>query len=168
MDLAQKKTLVENLAGKVSESVIVIIAEYSGITVSQINELRTKAREADISVKVCKNSLFTRVLEGSSFGNLKDKLSGPNMFVMSGDPVSAAKLVANFASDNELFKVKGGSFNGDLLDRDSIVALSKMPSLDELRARIISIINTPATNIARIVKEPLAKVVRVINAHSKQ
>jgi large subunit ribosomal protein L10 len=99
---------------------------------------------------------------------LSDDLSGPNIFIMSDDIIAAAKLVTNFANNNELFKIKTGSFNGDLLNKDSIVALSKMPSLDELRAKIISVINTPATNIVRIINEPMAKLARVFNAYSKQ
>ncbi|MBT4922644.1 MAG: 50S ribosomal protein L10 [Rickettsiales bacterium] len=168
MDLASKKVFVEDLNGKVANSVVVVIAEYSGITVEQINDLRVLAKEAKIKVKVCKNSLFLRAIENSEFKNLTEDLSGPNIFIMSDDLIGAAKLVTNFADNNELFKVKNGSFNGDLLDKDSIVALSKMLSLDELRAKIISVINTPATNIARMVKEPAAKVVRVVDAYSKQ
>ena len=110
----------------------------------------------------CKNKLFSLAIEGSSFSNLSADLSGPNIFIMSEDIIAAAKLVTDFADNNELFKIKSGSFNGDLLNKDSIVALSKMPSLDELRAKIISVINTPATNVARIVKEPMTKLARYL------
>jgi large subunit ribosomal protein L10 len=168
MDVTSKKVFVEDLSNKISESVVIVIAEYSGINVESINNFRVLAKEANIKVKVCKNSLFLRAIENSKFTNLTNDLSGPNIFIMSDDLIGAAKLVTNFANNNELFKIKNGSFNGDLLDKESIVTLSKMLSLDELRAKIIRVINTPATNIARMVKEPMAKVVRVINAYSKQ
>jgi large subunit ribosomal protein L10 len=153
---------------KLSKSSIVLIAEYSGIDVESINGLRLDARNSNIEVKVCKNKLFSLASKDSNFSNLSDDLSGPNIFIMSDDIIAAAKLVTNFANNNELFKIKTGSFNGDLLNKDSIVALSKMPSLDELRAKIISVINTPATNIVRIINEPMAKLARVFNAYSKQ
>jgi len=168
MDLASKKVFVENLNNKLEQSSIVVVAEYSGINVESINELRLNARNSNVNVKVCKNKLFSLAVEGSSFSNLSADLSGPNIFIMSDDIIAAAKLVTDFANNNELFKIKSGSFNGDLLNKDSIVALSKMPSLDELRAKIISVINTPATNIARIVKEPMTKLARVFDAYSKQ
>ncbi|MBL6785716.1 MAG: 50S ribosomal protein L10 [Rickettsiales bacterium] len=167
MDLATKKVFVENLSKNLLKSQIVFVAEYSGINVENLNSLRFNAKETNTTIRVCKNSLFNLAVENTNFKNLKDNLNGPNIFILSDDLVGAAKLVTDFANNNELFKIKSGSFNGDLLDKDSIEALSKMPSLDELRAKIISVINTPATNIARIIKEPLAQVARVIDAHSK-
>ena len=168
MDLVQKKTLVTELKSHLDNMNIVLIGEYSGINVANINEFRTEAKSKNISVRVIKNKLFSIAIENTKFDHLKDNLSGQNIFIMSTDPVDAAKLVSDFANNNENFNVKVGSYNNDLLDNSSITALSKMPSLDELRAGIISFINTPATRIAQIIKEPMNKVARVINAYSNK
>ena len=168
MNLAQKKIFVENLRSNLQESKILLIAHYAGLTVDQVNSLRSNAKKNDVKVKVAKNSLTKLAIEGTEYAALNDQLAGPVMLIFAEDVVSAAKILVGFAKENEDLAIHAGSYNDSLMAKEDIINLSKMPSLDELRAKIISIINTPATRVACVLGAPATKCTRVFKAYSEK
>ncbi len=165
MDRTEKEDLVASLKQVFADSAIVVVTHYSGMTVAQMTDLRGQMREAGASFKVTKNRLTRLALEGTDFQDLGDMFTGPTAIAYSSDPVAAAKVVVNFAKDNEKLIVLGGAFNGQLLDVDGVQTLAKLPSLDELRGKLVGLLNTPATRIAGIMQAPAGQVARVIGAY---
>jgi len=165
---AQKIAIAEDVNQRLGESEVVIITKNNGMSVSQVSELRSKAREAGASYKVAKNRLVKRVLPDTRFASLEQYFTGPTAMTTSKDPVGAAKTVVEFAKDNEQLEIIGGAYGDQELDIASIKSLASMPSMDELRAKIISIINTPATRIAGVTQAPAGQLARVIGAYSKK
>ncbi len=166
MDRAQKAKAVEELHNIFEENELVVVTHYSGLTVAEMSDLRNKMRETGANFKVTKNTLALRAMEGTQFEGLKDLFSGPTGMAVSQDPVAAAKIVYNYAKDNEKLVILGGSLNGEILDKSAVEALAKLPSLDELRSKIISIISTPATRVATVMQAPASQMARVLKAYA--
>ena len=165
MDRTEKINWVASLKQVFEESALIVVTHYSGLTVAQMTDLRGRMRTEGASFKVTKNRLTRLALEGTDFKNLNSLFNGPTAIAYSVDPVAAAKVVVNFAKENEKLLVLGGAFNGQLLDVEGIAALAKLPSLDELRGNLVAMINTPATRIAGILNTPAGQVARVIGAY---
>jgi large subunit ribosomal protein L10 len=152
----------------VSAASVVLVAHYKGLTVAEITDLRGKMRQSGAGFKVTKNKLTQLALKSTPFEQLSKMFVGPTAIAYSSDPVAVAKVLAEFAKANEKLVLLGGAFGERLLDAKDVMALSKMPSLDELRAKIVALIQTPARRIATIVQAPAGQIARVIGAHSRK
>lgn len=168
MNRAQKKEFIENLNHSVASSSVVLVAHYKGLTVAELTDLRVKVRHAGAGFKVTKNKLTQRALTGTKFEQISKMFVGPTAIAYSSDPVAVAKVVVEFAKVNEKLALLGGAFGETLLDAKGVTELSKLPSLDELRAKIIGLISAPAQRIASILQAPGGQVARVIGAHSRK
>jgi large subunit ribosomal protein L10 len=168
MNINEKKILVKNLNAEFKNNSIILVAHYSGLNVSQINNLRSSAKQHDVTVKVVKNSLAKLAVEGTDFSDLKDDLSGPTLLIFASDIVAAAKILVEFAKKNEELVVKAGSYNKSNISKDEIINISKMPTLDEIRAKLISLINAPATKIACVLKAPASNCIGVLKAYANK
>ena len=166
MDRAQKSELVAELKQTFSETSVVVITRNLGMTVAQSTNLRNRMREVGASYKVSKNSLALIALEGTPYASIGDMLTGPTALATSSDPVAPAKVVVDFAKTNPKLEIVGGAMGDTLLDENGVRALAELPSLDELRARIIGLVNAPATKIARTLMEPGAQLARVFGAYA--
>lgn len=165
MDRNQKKELVERLARTFTETSVVVITRNHGLTVAQSNDLRNRMRAAGASFKVTKNRLARIALEGTAYGPIGDMLTGPVGLATSTDPVAAAKVAVDFAKTSDKFEIVGASMGGTMLDVGGVKALAELPSLDELRARILGLINAPATKLAQLANAPASKLARVFAAY---
>ncbi|MCT4574952.1 MAG: 50S ribosomal protein L10 [Alphaproteobacteria bacterium] len=145
----QKEQVVQDLKQLFEGNELMVVAHNEGLTVAEITELRAKLREAGAGMKVTKNTLAKIAAKGTKFESISDILSGPTTIAYSNDPVAAAKVVVNFAKDNEKLVVVGGANLEGGLDLDAVTAISLLPSLDEARAMIVGMISTPASRIAR-------------------
>lgn len=161
MDRAEKKELVASLQQVFSSTGVVVVCHYSGLTVAQMSALRRQMRQAGASVKVAKNRLAKIALEGTEVASIASLLKGPTLIAYSGDPVAAPKVASDFAKANEQLVILGGAMGKTALDPNGVKALATLPSLDELRAKLVGLIQAPATKIAQVVNAPAAKVARV-------
>lgn len=168
MDRSQKSELVSSLRGTFENASIVVVTHYIGLTVSDMGELRTQMRNAGASFKVTKNRLTRLALEGTPYEQLGDLFTGPTAIAYSDDPVAPAKVAVDFAKKNEKLVVLGGAMGPTLLDTDGIKQLATLPSLDELRAKIVGMLNTPATRIAGVLQAPGGQIARVLSARAQQ
>jgi len=166
VDRAAKSELVTQLKGVFKASNVVVVAHYAGLTVGQMQILRKQARAAGASVKVAKNRLAKIALEGTDVASVAPLLKGPTVIAYSGDPVAAPKVATDFAKAHEKFVILGGAMGKTALNPDGVKALASLPSLDELRAKLVGLIQAPATKIAQIVNAPAAKLARVVQAHA--
>jgi large subunit ribosomal protein L10 len=165
MDRSQKTEAVAQLNAVFSEVGVVVVTRNNGLTVAQSTELRNKMREAGASYKVAKNRLAKLALKDTDYVGIEEFLSGPTALAWSEDPVAAAKAAVDFAKSNDKLEIVGGSMGTQVLDEAGVKALASMPSLDELRAQIVGLVNAPATKIARVVNEPASKLARVFGAY---
>jgi large subunit ribosomal protein L10 len=165
MDRSQKADVVEELKRVFSETSVVVVTRNLGLTVAQSTDLRLKMRDAGAQFKVTKNRLALIALEGSRYKPIGDLLTGPTALATSPDPVAAAKVAVDFAKTNDRFEIVGGAMGDTVLDVNGIKALAALPSLDELRAKIVGLIQAPATKIARTVSEPGAQLARIFAAY---
>lgn len=168
MNRTEKKEFIDTLSKNVAAASVVLVAHYKGLTVEEITDLRVKVRKAGAGFKVTKNKLTQRALVGTKFNNISGMFVGPTAIAYSSDPVAVAKILTEFAKANEKLVLLGGAFGETLLDSKAVVALSKLPSLDELRGKIIGLIQAPAQKIASILQAPGGAVARVIGAHSRK
>lgn len=166
MDRAQKKELVAELNDVFAKTSVVVVTRNLGLTVAQSTELRTKMRDAGATYKVAKNRLARLAIEGTPYAPLGDMLTGPTALATSADPVAAAKAAIDFAKTNEKLEIVGGAMGDTLLDADGIKALAALPSLDELRAKIVGLVQAPATKLAQIAQAPAAQLARVFGAYA--
>ncbi len=166
MERARKEELVTELGGVFADTAVVIVAHYSGLTVADMSELRNKARDAGATVRVAKNRLVKLALQGTDSEGIVDLFSGPTVMVWSDDPVAAPKVASNFAKENDKLVLLGGAFGATVLDIDGVKALADLPSLDELRAMMIALVQTPATRIAGVLQAPGGQMARVLNAYA--
>lgn len=166
MNRAEKKDLVTSLNGSFGGAEAVIITHYKGLSVAEITSLRSKVRGSGASIKIAKNKLVKRALEGTEFESLSGLLSGPTAITFSKDPVSAAKTIVSFAKENEKLVIIGGALGKQPLAANDVKALAELPSLDEIRAKLLALINTPATRLATLLQAPASQVARVISAHA--
>lgn len=165
MNRDEKQAQIEFLQGVFGDSSIVLVAHNTGLTVAQMTELRGKVRAAGAGFKVAKNRLAKIALKGTAYESITGHFKGPTAIAYSSDPVAAAKALAEFAKANEKLVLLGGAFGATLLDKQGIEALSKLPSLDELRATIIGLINAPATKVAGVLQAPAGQLARVFGAY---
>ncbi|QDZ02349.1 50S ribosomal protein L10 [Nitratireductor mangrovi] len=168
MDRAEKRELVTELNGVFANTGSVVVAHYAGITVAQMNDLRTKMRDAGGTVKVAKNRLAKIALKGTPSEGMTDLFVGQTLIAFSDDPVVAPKVASDFAKGNERLIILGGAMGSTNLDADGVKALATLPSLDELRAKLVGMISTPATRIAQVVSAPAAQVARVVGAYARK
>jgi large subunit ribosomal protein L10 len=166
VDRAAKKELVTTLSGVFKSTNVVVVAHYSGLKVAQMQTLRRQMRQAGAAVKVAKNRLAKLALEGADAAVIVPLLKGPTLIAYSSDPVAAPKVAADFAKANEKFVILGGAMGKTALDANGIKALAALPSLDELRAKLVGLIQAPGTKIAQLVNAPAAKIARVVQAYA--
>lgn len=164
MDRAQKKEAVAALKQTFDEANVVVITRNLGLSVAQSTQLRIKMRETGAAYKVAKNTLALIAVEGTRYAPLSEMLTGPTALATSPDPVAAAKAVVEFAKTNDKLEIVGGAMGETLLDVNGVKALAELPSLDELRAKIVGLVQAPATKIARTINEPGAQLARVFGA----
>jgi large subunit ribosomal protein L10 len=168
VDRAGKKELVATLNEVFKASTVVVVAHYAGLTVAQMQTLRKQMRQAGASVKVAKNRLAKIALDGTDVSVVAPLLKGPTLIAYSSDPVAAPKVANDFAKANERFVILGGAMGKTALNPDGVKALASLPSLDELRAKLVGLIQAPATKIAQVVTAPAAKVARVVQAYASK
>jgi len=168
VERAAKKEAVEQLNAVFKTTSVAIVAHYSGLTVAQMQKLRVQMKQAGASVKVSKNRLTKIALVGTDLAGIGPLLNGPTVIAISKDPVAAPKVAIDFAKANEKFVILGGSMGKTVLNVDSVKALASLPSLDELRAKIVGLIQAPATKLAQLANAPAAKLARVIQAHASK
>ena len=165
MDRSQKADAVAQLSDVFNQAGVVVVTRNLGLTVAQSTELRTKMREAGASYQVAKNRLAKLALKDTDYAGIEEFLSGPTALGYSEDPVAAAKAVVEFAKTTDKIEIVGGSMGANVLDEAGVKALASMPSLDELRGKIVGLVNAPATKVAQVVNAPAAKLARVFGAY---
>ena len=168
MDRSQKQELVSSLHETLKQAELVVITRQSGLTVAEVTNLRRQMRQAGACYKVTKNRLARRALDGTKFEGLKDMFTGPTAIAFSKDPIAAAKVAVTYANSNDKLKIVGGAMAGQVLDPQGVKALATLPSLDELRAKIIGIISTPAQRIAVVLQAPGSQLARVLKAYASK
>ena len=168
MNRNEKAELIETLQSTLSEAAAVVVTHQTGLTVAESSDLRGRMREAGAGFKVTKNRLTKIALQGTKYEDISDLFTGPTAMGTSADPVAAAKVLVNFAKENDKLTVIGGSLDGKVLDKAGVEALAKLPSLDELRAKLVGLLNAPATQVARVTQAPAAKLACVIQARADQ
>jgi large subunit ribosomal protein L10 len=166
MDRSQKADLVDELKNVFNETSVVVITRNNGLSVAQSTDLRLKMRDAGAQYKVAKNRLALIALDGTRYSPIGDLLKGPTALATSSDPVAAAKVAVDFAKTNDKFEIVGGAMGDTVLDVNGIKALAELPSLDQLRATIVGLIQAPASKIARTVNEPGAQLARIFSAYA--
>ena len=166
MDRSQKADAVAQLSEVFAQSGVVVVTRNLGLTVDQSTELRTKMREAGATYKVAKNRLAKLALKDTDYTGLDEFLTGPTALGYSEDPVAAAKAVVEFAKTTDKIEILGGSMGAQKLDEAGVKALASMPSLDELRGKLVGLVNAPATKIAQVVNAPANKLARVFGAYA--
>ena len=168
MEKAKKAEVVEDLNGVFAKAGSVVVAHYSGMTVAQMSDLRTRMRAAGASFRVSKNRLAVLALKGTPVEGIAHLFKGPTGIAVSDDPIAASKVAVAYAKDNNKLVILGGSVGVTTLDVNGVTALASLPSLDELRGKIVGLLVAPATKIAGIVQAPAGQLARVIGAYSKK
>jgi large subunit ribosomal protein L10 len=164
---SEKKEFVQKLKDELDSSSSVIVAHYSGLTVAESQELRSEMRNNGAKFKVTKNRLAKLAIEQTQFKDMADLFTGPTAIAYSDDPVAPAKVAVNFDKKFEKFKVIGGGYDGEKINLDKINFLATLPSMDQLRGKIVGLISTPAQKVATLMKEPSAQLARLIGAQEK-
>ena len=149
LNIETKQAAVAEIASAIANAQTMVIAEYRGISVASMTELRANARKAGVYLHVLKNTLARRAVEGTSFAGLADQMVGPLVYAVSEDPVAAAKVLHQFSKKDEKIVLKAGSYNGDLLDVAQVAELASIPSRDELLAKLLGIMQAPVSGFAR-------------------
>jgi large subunit ribosomal protein L10 len=168
VDRAEKREFVTELNGVFKAAGSVVVAHYAGLTVAQMNDLRSKMRAAGGTVKVAKNRLAKIALQGTESEGVADLFKGQTLIAYSNDPITAPKIASEFAKGTDKLVILGGAMGSTTLNADGVKALATLPSLDELRAKIVGMIQTPATRIAQVVNAPAGGVARVIGAYARK
>lgn len=167
VDRTEKREFVDSLAQVFAATSMVVVTRNEGLTVADVTELRRRMRAAGAQFKVAKNRLAFLALEGTRFDGIKPLLKGPTALAWSQDPVAVAKTAVEFARTNERFVLVGGALGTQMLDVSGLRALAELPSLDALRARLVGMIQTPATRIAGVLQAPAGQLARVFGAYAK-
>lgn len=168
MDRTQKTEAVAELNRTFNEVGVVVITRNLGMTVKQSTDLRNKMRDAGASYKVAKNRLAKIALDGTDYTVLADLLTGPTALATSIDPVAAAKVAIDFAKTNDRLEIVGGAMGSQLLDAEGVKALASLPSLDELRGKLVGLLQAPAQRIAVVTAAPASQLARVFNAYAEK
>ncbi|MQX37215.1 50S ribosomal protein L10 [Roseospira navarrensis] len=167
MNRDEKKELVAAMHAEFGESSVCIVTHYQGLTVAQMETLRGKVREGGAKFRVTKNRLTKLALTGTDFEGLTDLFTGPTAIATSTDPVAAAKACADFAKTNDKLVILGGAMQGRVMDAEAVQALAKLPSLDELRGKLVGLLTTPAQRVASVTQAPAGQLARVLNAYAE-
>lgn len=168
MNRTEKQAWITDTNAKVAKASIVLVAHYRGMTVAEITELRRNVRAAGAGFRVTKNKLAQRAIVGTAYEKVSNLFKGPTAIAYADEPVSAAKALHEFAKKNTKLELIGGAFGDTILDKKAIQQLAALPSLNELRAKILSMLNTPATRIAGVLQAPAAQLARVFGAYAKK
>ncbi len=168
MNRSEKAELIETLQSTFNASTTVVVAHQVGMTVAESSDLRGKMREAGAGFKVTKNRIAKLALKGTRFEDLDSLFTGPTAVGTSEDPVAAAKTLVEYAKSNNKLTIVGGSMDGKVLDKAGVEALAKMPSLDELRGKLVGLLQAPASKLARVTQAPAGKLARVVKAREEQ
>jgi len=168
LERAEKRDVVTALHDVIAKTGVVVVAHYAGLTVAQMTRLRSDMRSAGGQVKVAKNRLVKLALEGTDAKGIADLLKGPTCLAYSVDPIAAPKVAVKFAKANEKFVILGGAMGTTVLDAKGVNSLADLPSLDELRGKLIGLLQAPASKIARILNEPGAQLARVFAAYGNK
>ena len=168
MDRAEKREFVTHLNAVFKQSGSVVVAHYTGLTVAQMGDFRTRMRDAGGTVRVAKNRLAKIALQGTQAEGMSDLFTGQTLIAYAEDPVTAPKVASEFAKGNDKLVVLGGALGSTVLDAGGVKALAELPSLDELRARLVGMIQTPATRIAQVTSAPAAQLARVFGAYARK
>lgn len=168
MDRAQKAELVTSLNKVFTDAEVIVVTHNQGLSVAEITDLRVRMNEAGATFKVAKNRLVKRALEGTRAASIADLFTGPTAIAYSHDPVAAPKVAATFAKQNDRLVILGGSMGETPLNAEDVKALAELPSLDELRAKIVGMISTPATRIAGVLQAPAGQLARVMGAYANK
>ena len=168
MNRTEKAELIETLQSTLNASTTVVVAQQVGMTVAESGDLRQQMRGAGAGLKVAKNRIAKLALKGTRYEDLDGIFTGPTVVGTSKDPVAAAKILVDYAKGNSKITIIGGSMDGKTLDKSGVEALAKMPSLVELRGKLVGLIQAPAAKIARVVQAPAGKMARLIKAREDQ
>ncbi len=166
MNRSEKTDAVASLNATFNDVAVVVVTRNLGLTVAQSTDLRLKMRDAGASYKVAKNSLAKIALKETQYEPLSDLLTGPIALATSADPVAAAKIAVEFSKTTDRLEIVGGAMGSTVLDADGVKALASMPSLDELRAKIIGLVQAPATKVVQIIQAPAGQLARVFGAYA--
>ena len=159
-----KAAVIAEVSEIVSKSSTMVIAEYRGLSVEAVTKLRAQARKEGVTLRVVKNTLVRRAVEGTEFAGLADQFVGPLVYAFSADPVAAAKVLVNFAKDNDKLIIKGGAMANQVMDLEAVKTLASMPSRDELLAKLMATMNEPIAKFVRTINEVPARFVRTVAA----
>ena len=168
MKRSDKNDFVQNLKEELKNSSSVVVAHYAGLSVSETDNLRKEMRSNGAKFKVTKNRLTKIALTGTPYESIEDLFSGPTAIAYSSDPVAPARVSVEFEKKFENFKILGGSYEGEKIDNAKINFLATLPSLDQIRAKLLGLLNAPAQKIASITQAPGGQLARLINARSEQ
>ena len=168
MDRSEKQQLITSLHETLKKAELVVITQQSGLTVAEVTNLRRQMRQAGAGFKVTKNRLARRALEGTKFEGLSPMFTGPTAIAYSADPVAAAKVAVGYANSNEKLKIVGGAMGSQVLDPNGVKALATLPSLNELRSKLVGMLKTPATRVATVLQAPAGQLARVLGAYAKK
>jgi large subunit ribosomal protein L10 len=168
VDRAEKREFVSELNEVFKASGSVVVASYAGVTVAQMNDLRSKMRASGGTVKVAKNRLAKIALQGTESEGMSNLFKGQTLIAFSEDPVTAPKVVMDFAKTNDKIVVLGGAMGATTLSADAVKSLATLPSLDELRGKLLGLLNAPATRVATVVAAPASQLARVFAAYAKK
>jgi large subunit ribosomal protein L10 len=168
LSLEQKQAMVSEVSAKLAGAQAVIVAEYRGLAVGRVTQLRAKARKSGLYLRVLKNTLARRAVKGTPFEKLAEQMSGPLMYGIAADPVAGAKVLSEFAKDNELFVIKAGAMQNAVMSAKDVKALALLPSREELLARLMGTMQAPVAKLVRTMNEVPAKFVRTLAALKDQ
>jgi large subunit ribosomal protein L10 len=169
VNLEEKKRITQNLNERFSKAAVVIVSDYKGLDVAAINDLRRKLRQEEVEFKVAKNSLLIRASEKTDVALIKDAFEGPSAVALSyGDPVAPAKILTDFAKENEVFEIKVGILNGKVIDASGIKALSALPSREVLLGSLVATMNAVPTGFVRTLAEIPRRLLNVLQAVKEQ
>lgn len=164
LSLEQKQAMVSEVAAKLVGAQAIIVAEYRGLNVERVTQLRSKARQSGVYLRVLKNTLARRAVKGTPFEKLSDQMVGPLMYGISQDPVAGAKVLSEFAKENELFVIKAGAMPNTVMSDKDIKALAQLPSREELLAKLVGTLQAPIATFVRTLNEVPGRFVRTLAA----
>ena len=165
LNLEQKQAVVAEVAAKLAGAQAVIVAEYRGLDVGRVTQLRAKARKSGLYLRVLKNTLARRAVKGTPFEQLSDQMVGPLMYGIAADPVAGAKVLADFAKESELFVIRGGAMPGSRMSDKDVKALALLPSREQLLAKLVGTLQAPMAKLVRTMNEVPARFARTLAAY---
>jgi len=168
VDRAEKREMIDALSASFKASGVIVVSHYQGLTVADLQALRARMKEVGGKVKVAKNRLAKLALQGTDAEHITDLFTGPTVIAYSADPVAASKVAVDFAKTNDKLVILGAAMGKTNLDANGVKALASLPSLDELRGKLLGMLNTPATRIAGVLQAPAGQLARVFGAYAKK